>query len=236
MSRNTHGNRTARAVRSRFVRGVLRWSVVVVLLLSVGLLASLVIAVRGPDWEKARETKPSSGGLIFIPTEGVLAGGNGWIHRTYHECVMRELSVGAVAPPPLTAAQTESLFTAQFIGSVSWRDDHFDKVNRAKGQRETNVIRSGWPVYAMEYRESRITKGTGPDEPGRWTPIADGLARCTLFWSGSIGVVLAVGWCVWWIVPRAIRLLLGRCVVCGYTLKGLEPGADCPECGCTSPR
>jgi hypothetical protein len=97
----------------------------------------------------------------------------------------------------------------------------------------------GWPWLALASSEHMASRGGGGPDPqltgvvqlgGRSLPcrvVASGLATGSLFY--------AVPWWVVLLVPgeviRRHRRRRGLCLACGYDLRGLTVGANCPECG-----
>ena len=112
---------------------------------------------------------------------------------------------------------------------------------------ELAMHRAGWPVLAVgcteRVRERYDKSGFNPLErttdgftfPFLWSgddrtsvlpvlPLFTGFLVDTVFY----GVLASVVWSTPGFVRRRVRRRRGRCLRCGYELKGLVP---CPECG-----
>jgi hypothetical protein len=116
-----------------------------------------------------------------------------------------------------------------------------------RGYSQT-VHLQGFPLHAMKAESRRVFIGKTQSErtfvgtwrfPGRWTtrpyleaslglfPLWRGFLIDTVFWGTTAFIV----WSVPGLARRGVRRRRGRrgrCVGCGYELKGL---AVCPECG-----
>lgn len=57
-------------------------------------------------------------------------------------------------------------------------------------------------------------------------PVWPGFAINT----GLYAIALLALYCLWWLLRRSYRLLIGRCLRCGYDLRG-NPNSGCSECG-----
>jgi hypothetical protein len=108
------------------------------------------------------------------------------------------------------------------------------------------IERSGWPLRCVESRRVGTEidgKRASIDQLPAWmsgirvpekvasgsrdlplVPLWPGFLVDTAFWGGAAFLV----WSVPGFVRRGVRRRRGRCVRCGYELKGL---AVCPECG-----
>ncbi len=84
------------------------------------------------------------------------------------------------------------------------------------------VLTNGYPIEPWMV----ITPSAYDDELQLLTPIWSGFAINTVFYA-------AILWMLWlspFVVRRFIRRRRGRCIKCGYDLRGAEHEA-CPECG-----
>jgi hypothetical protein len=82
---------------------------------------------------------------------------------------------------------------------------------------------SGWPLRSMR-SERTLHLDRDAKTPIPWLPLWPGFLVDTAFWGGAAFIVCSVPG----FVRRGVRRRRGRCVRCGYELKGL---AVCPECG-----
>ncbi len=137
-------------------------------------------------------------------------------------------------PPPASSHRS----TAVFGDSGIWQsapDDYFGMVI---------VHREGWPWRAVHewtlaglHLPARETHGLLLVGAGKWQyavpiyPLWPGFALNTIFYA-------LFAWGLWQVPPairRRRRRRNGLCVRCGYDLKGLPPGSNCPECGTHPP-
>jgi hypothetical protein len=81
----------------------------------------------------------------------------------------------------------------------------------------------GWAATRARVRHHALQIGSG-DRSLPLRPLWPGFLVDTAFWGGAAFVV----WSAPGFVRRGVRRRRGRCVGCGYELKGL---AVCPECG-----
>ena len=109
----------------------------------------------------------------------------------------------------------------------------------------THVVSAGWPIYSMigvfriADNESDIRSlWVLPWEPRvnviaiPLRPIWTGFAINTIFYA----VIMWVLWSSPFAARRMIRRKRGRCLNCGYDLRGTSEGEVCPECGEESPK
>jgi hypothetical protein len=122
---------------------------------------------------------------------------------------------------------------------------------RATGAQPPEIIweiASGWPFLCLKQRWCVYRPPTGQTRevvdgafdatrvlpflplPGNsllpYTPIRPGLVANTLFFASGWMLLLLVPW----VARRAYRRGHGRCLCCGYDLRG-DTDAGCPECG-----
>ena len=103
-----------------------------------------------------------------------------------------------------------------------------------------HLSRAGWPVLtfkALHWEDPdagvdeggwdwHITLDTGVEVTLPLRPIWPGFATNTVFYAA----VLSLLWSSPFVVRRLIRRKRGRCIKCGYDLRG-DFSAGCPECG-----
>ncbi len=107
-----------------------------------------------------------------------------------------------------------------------WRLANFTATHGfAPNGTETKTIRGGIGIWHPHNAEFKTSRGYGVTLPYR--PIWPGLLANT--------AIFAAPWALLFIgIPllrRVTRRRRGRCVRCGYDLRGMPSGAPCPECG-----
>jgi hypothetical protein len=127
------------------------------------------------------------------------------------------------------------------VRSLHFFDRYGETRMRTRRRFDVHVHDLGWPSLAMRYAIASASErpavhisplNGGLPVPARSAPwrrlplrmIPTGFAVDTAFWGGAAVLV----WSVPGFVRRGVRRRRGRCVRCGYELKGL---AVCPECG-----
>lgn len=115
------------------------------------------------------------------------------------------------------------------------------------------LIATGWPCPALE-AEFQVAGSLGMSTKMEWLgtwkpgfveslhPLSTDRARLPLrpVWAGLLvdvavwGLVCYAAVFAWSDVRRWRRVRGGRCVGCGYDLRGLGDGTACPECGSSS--
>jgi hypothetical protein len=102
---------------------------------------------------------------------------------------------------------------------------------------------AGWPLRSLSrrFRPGRfeaipisfgMRDNLGIDDPNAALPLRPlplGFALNTMLYAAILWTLIAVPF----VIRRRIRIKLGQCAACGYSLSETR-GGKCPECGCSS--
>lgn len=145
-----------------------------------------------------------------------------------------------------TTAEIEASIPPEFMKVLApWKTGQHWPYNR----RNRAFMAFGWPMPALwtEYTSHKVPGSLnaysgGVALPGRTLRLSDGLSLPAALPLHPIAIGLAVDTAVYAagvaVVSIAVRRVqaivrtgVGQCIVCRYDLRGLAPGASCPECG-----
>ena len=109
----------------------------------------------------------------------------------------------------------------------SWREFEVNfpqgtTVNRNEGHPVPSWWRSGITVSAQRFGFGSQSWKALPIHPIYFGFVVNTIVYAVLVWSVTLGPFT---------VRRAIRRKRGRCIKCGYDLRGTSGGGACPECG-----